>query len=174
MKTQTKIVNSACLAAGQKASGKVDLYWPLENEQDLKCKWAEDFSGGPVVKIACFQCRGFPGSSASKESTYKSGDSGVIPGLERSPGEGISYPLQFSWASLVAQFIKNLPAVWETWVQSLSWEDPLEKGMATSSNILAWKIPMDRGAWQAAVYGVANSRTCKELDTTEQLSTAQQ
>ena len=117
---------------------------------------------------------GFPGSSASKESTYKSGDSGVIPGLESSPGEGISYPLQFSWASLVAQFIKNLPAVWETWVQSLSWEDPLEKGMATSSNILAWKIPMDRGAWQAAVYGVANSRTCKELDTTEQLSTAQQ
>ena len=94
---------------------------------------------------------GFPGSSAGKESTYKSGDSGVIPGLERSPGEGISYPLQFSWASLVAQFIKNLPAVWETWVQSLGWEDPLEKGMATSSNILAWKIPMDRGAWQAAV-----------------------
>ena len=116
---------------------------------------------------------GFPGSSAGKESTYKSGDSGVIPGLERSPGEGISYPLQFSWASLVAQFIKNLPAVWETWVQFLGWEDPLEKGMATSSNILAWKIPMDRGAWQAAVYGVANSRTCKELDTTEQLSTAQ-
>ena len=102
---------------------------------------------------------GFPGSSAGKESTYKSGDSGVIPGLERSPGEGISYPLQFSWASLVAQFIKNLPAVWETWVQFLGWEDPLEKGMATSSNILAWKIPMDRGAWQAAVYGVAKSRT---------------
>ena len=69
--------------------------------------------------------------------------------------------------------VKNLPAVWETWVWSLGWEDPLENGMTTSSNILAWKIPMDRGACQVAVYGVANSKTCKELDTTEQLSTAQ-
>ena len=84
---------------------------------------------------------GFPGSSAGKESTYKSGDSGVIPGLERSPGEGISYPLQFSWASLVAQLKRNPPAMCETWVQSLGWEDPLEKEMATHSSILAWRIP---------------------------------
>ena len=52
----------------------------------------------------------------------------MIPGPGRSAGEGISYPLQYSWASLVAQLVKNLPAVWETWVRSLGWEDPLEKG----------------------------------------------
>ena len=69
------------------------------------------------------------------------GDPGSIPGLGISPGEGIGYPLQYSWASLVAQLIKNLPAMGETWVQSLDWEDPLEKGIATHSSILAWKIP---------------------------------
>ena len=68
-------------------------------------------------------------------------DPGLIPGLGRSPGEGIDYPLQFSWASLVAQLVKNPPAVQETWVQSLGWEDPLEEGKATHSIILAWKIP---------------------------------
>ena len=59
------------------------------------------------------------------------------------------------WASLVAQMVKNLPAMQETWVRSLGWEDPLEKGMATHSSILAWRIPMDRGAWRATVQGVA-------------------
>ena len=63
------------------------------------------------------------------------------------------------WVSLVAQLVKNPPAMWETWVQSLGWEYPLEEGMATHSSILAWRIPMDRGAWHAAVYGVAKSRT---------------
>ena len=58
----------------------------------------------------------FPGSSAGKESACKAGDPGLIPGLGRSPGEGIGYPLQYSWASLVAQLVKNLPAMWETWV----------------------------------------------------------
>ena len=62
-------------------------------------------------------------------------------------------------ASLVAQTVKNLPEMWETWVQSLDWEDPLEKGMATHSSILAWRIPMDRGAWRAAVHGVTKSWT---------------
>ena len=57
---------------------------------------------------------GFPGSSAGKESTYNSRDNASIPGLGRSPGEGIGYPLHYSWASLVAQMVKNLPAVWET------------------------------------------------------------
>ena len=65
----------------------------------------------------------------------------MILGLGRSAGEGIGYPLQYSWASLVTQLGKNLPAVWETWVQSLDWEDPLEKGKATHSSILAWRIP---------------------------------
>ena len=64
-----------------------------------------------------------------------------------------------STASLVAQMVKNPPAMWETWVQSLGWEDPLEEGMATHSGLLAWRIPMDRGAWRAAVHRVAKSRT---------------
>ena len=71
----------------------------------------------------------------------------MIPELGRSPGEEIGYPLQYSWPFLVAQLKKNLPAVWETWVQSLDWEDPLEKGMATHSSILGWRIP-----WTKEVY----------------------
>ena len=65
----------------------------------------------------------------------------MIPGSGRSPAEGIGYPLQYSWASLVAQLVMNLPEMQETWVQSLGWEDPLEKGTATHSNVLAWRIP---------------------------------
>ena len=62
-------------------------------------------------------------------------------------------------ASLVAQMVKNLPAMWETWVQSLRWKVPLEEGMATHSSTFAWRIPTDRGAWQAAVHVVAKSQT---------------
>ena len=62
-------------------------------------------------------------------------------------------------ASLVAQTENNLPEVWETWVRSLGWEDPLEEGMTKHSNILAWRIPMDTGAWQPIVHGVAQSGT---------------
>ena len=80
----------------------------------------------------------------------------MIPGSESSPGEGTDYPLQYSWASLVAQTIKNLPAMRETSVRSLGWEDPLEEGMATHSNIFAWRIPMDKGAWWTIVHEVAN------------------
>ena len=83
----------------------------------------------------------------------------MIPGSGRSPGEEIDYPLQHSWASLVAQMIKNLPAMWETWVRSLGWEDPLEEGMETHSSILAWRIPVDRGAWQDTVLEVTKSWT---------------
>ena len=83
----------------------------------------------------------------------------MIPGLGTSPGEGIGYPLQYSWASLLAQLVKNPPAMWDTWVQSLGWEDPLDKGMAIHSSILAWRTPMDRGAWWATVHGIAKSRT---------------
>ena len=67
------------------------------------------------------------------------------------------YYCTFIWASLVAQLVKNLPAMLETWVQSLGWEDPLEEGMATHSSTLAWRIPMDKGAWQLGVHGVAKS-----------------
>ena len=80
---------------------------------------------------------GFPDSSGDKESACNGEDPDSSPGLGRSTGEGISYPLQYSQASLVAQLVKNPPARWETWVQSLSWEDPLEKGKATHSSILA-------------------------------------
>ena len=66
------------------------------------------------------------------------------------------------WASLVAQMVKNLPAMQEIWVRSLGWEDPLEKGTATHSRILAWKISMDRGAWWATVHGVAKSQLMTE------------
>ena len=88
----------------------------------------------------------FLDGSAGKESTCNAGNAGSIPGSGRSPGEGIGYPLQYSWGSLVAQLliaqlVKNPPAMGETWVRSLGWEDPLEKGKATLSSILAWRIP---------------------------------
>ena len=102
---------------------------------------------------------GFPGGSDSKESTCNAGDPISIPGLGSSLGEGIGYPLQYSWASLVAQMVKNLPAIWETWVKSLGWEDPLEEDMATHSSILAWRIPMDRGDSWATVHVVTKSHT---------------
>ena len=82
----------------------------------------------------------FPSSLAGKESTCNAGDPSLIPGWGRSAGEGIGYPLQY-WASLVAQLVKNPPATPMTWVQSLDWEDPLEKGKATHSSILPWRMP---------------------------------
>ena len=83
---------------------------------------------------------GFPNSPVGRESVCNTGDPSSIPGLGRSTGERIGYPLQYSWASLVAQLVKNQPAMWETWVRSLGWKDPLEKGKATHSSILAWRI----------------------------------
>ena len=99
--------------------------------------------------------QGFPDSSVGKEFTFNAGDPSSIPGQGRSAGEGIFYPLQYSWASLLAQLVKNLPAKQETWVRFLGWEDPLEKEKATHSSILAWRI-----------YGLYS----QELDTTERLS----
>ena len=83
----------------------------------------------------------FPDSSTGEVSACNAGEPSSIAELGRSTGEGIGYPLQYSWASLVAQLVMNLPAVQETWVRSLGWEDPLEKGKATHSNIMAWRIP---------------------------------
>ena len=79
----------------------------------------------------------FPDSSVDKESTCNARDPGSIPGLGRSAEEGIGYPLQYSWASLVTQLVKNLPITQEF----LGWEDPLEKGKTTHFSILAWRIP---------------------------------
>ena len=102
---------------------------------------------------------GSPGGSAGKESTCNAGDPSSIPGSGSSLGEGIGYPLQYSWASLVAQTVKNLPVMQETWVWSLGWEDPLGEGMATHSTIFNWRIPMDWGAWWATVLRVTKSWT---------------
>ena len=87
---------------------------------------------------------GFPITSVGKETACNAEDPDLIPGLGRSPGEGIGYPCQYSWASLVAQLVKNPPAMWETRVLSLGWEDPLEKGMATHSSMLAWRMGSQR------------------------------
>ena len=84
---------------------------------------------------------GFPDSSAGKESACSAGDPGSIPGSRRPPGEGKGYPHQYSWAPLVAQLVKNPPAMQDTWVQSLGQEDPPEKGKATHSSIPAWRTP---------------------------------
>ena len=122
----------------------------------LAYPWPKDrITVGPQPLVS----KGFPGSSAGRESTCNSGDPGLIPGLGRSPGKGIGFPLQCSWASLVAQTVKNLPAMWETWVWSLGWEDRLEEVMATHSSILAWRIPMDRGDWWSTVHRVAKNLT---------------
>ena len=136
-----------------------------------KCEMAKTiiFSSNNNDLIFCFIMYfvwGFPDSSAGKESTCHAGDPGSIPELGRSPGEGIGYPLQYSRASLVAQMVKNLPAMRETWVQLLGWEDPLEE---------AWQpIPYSslenpHGQWRLASYSSPLSH--KEWDTTERLST---
>ena len=91
-----------------------------------------------------FLFKGFPGSSAGKVSACNAGDPDSIPGLGRSAGEGIDYPFKYSYASLVPPLAKNPPARWETWVQSLGWEDSLEKGKATQSSIQAWRIRWTR------------------------------
>ena len=87
------------------------------------------------------ETQAFPDNSVGKESTCNAGNPSLIPGSGRSAGEGIGYPLQCSWAPLVPQLVKNPPAMQETWVPSLGWEDPLEKGKATHSSVLAWRIP---------------------------------
>ena len=100
--------------------------------------------------------KGFPGSSAGKESACNSGDPSSTHRSGRSAGEWIGYPLEYSWTSLVAQTVKNPPAMQETWVQSLGWEDPLEKRTATHFSILAWRMP-----WMYSPWGY------EESDTTE-------
>ena len=95
----------------------------------------------------------FAGRSAGKESTCNTEDPDSIPGLGRSPGEGIGYPLQYSWASLVAKLAKNLPAMWETWVRSLGLEDspgegkgyPLQySGLGNSMDCIAHEVAKSR------------------------------
>ena len=106
-----------------------------------------------------YTLKGFPGGSAGKESACNAGDLDLIPGSGRCPGGGHGNPLQYFWASLVAQLVKNPPTVQEIWVRSLGWEDPLEEGMATHSSFLAWRIPMNRGGWRATVHSASKSWT---------------
>ena len=96
---------------------------------------------------------GFPDSSVGKESACNGGDPSLNPGSGSSPGEGIGYPLQYSWASFVTQLVKNPPIMRDTWVRSLGWEELLEKGKATHSSILACRLYSPWGR--------------KELDMTE-------
>ena len=101
---------------------------------------------------------GFLVKSVGKESTCHAGDTCLIPGLGRSAGEEIGDALQHSWASLVAQLVKNPPTMQKTWIQSLGWEDPLEKGKATRSSILAYSIP-----W--TVQSMRSQRVRQDRDT---------
>ena len=122
----------------------------------------------PLSALMCFIWFGkwgFPDSSAGKESACNARDPGLISGSGRSSGERIDYRLQYSWASLVAQMVKNLLAMWEIWVWSMCWEDLLEKGKATHSTILAWKIPWTEEPGGLQSMGLHGS------DTTEQLTT---
>ena len=129
----------------------------LTHSSAWRISWTEEPGGLQCVGL---QMVGHHWSdSAGKESACDAGHSGSILGLGRSPGEGIGYLLQYSWDSLVTQTVNNAPAMRETWVQSLGWEASLEEGVATHSSILAWRIPMDRGAWRATVHGVTKSRT---------------
>ena len=98
--------------------------------------------------------RSFTNSPAGKEPACNAGDPGLIPGSERSIAEGIDYPLQYSWASLVAHLAKNLPAMWVTWVWSLGWEDPLEKGKDYPLQYSGLENSMD-----CIVHGVSKNRT---------------
>ena len=107
---------------------------------------------------------GFPGSSAGKESACKAGGPSSIPGLGRFMGEGIGYPLQYSWASLVAQMVKNLPAVSETWVRSLGWEDPWRREWIPIPIIWSGEFHGQRSLAGYRPWGP------KESDMTEQLS----
>ena len=187
----------ACKNPSQIESHRIYLISPVSCDNTceilLTKKLTED-----LARFLFRASQGFSGSSAGKESICNAGDPSLITGWGRSTGEGIGYPLQYSWASLVAQTVriclqcrrhgfdpwvgeipwrrdrlptpvflgftgaqtvKNPPAMWETWVQSLGWEDPLEECRATHSSILAWRIPMDRVAWGTTVHGVAKSRT---------------
>ena len=135
------------MTKGKKPSlcGPFGQEWPLV----LGSKTSRSVCLSPCVRTRLhledycltYNSMGFPHSQVGKESTCNAGDPSSIPGSGRSAGERIGYPLQYSWASLMAQLVKNLPAMQETWVQSLDCEDPLEKGKATHSSILAWRIP---------------------------------
>jgi len=105
-----------------------------------RCNFELYFSNNELFWASFHVPFGFPDSSVGKEYACNARNPGLILGLGRSAGKGIGYPLLYSWASVVAQLVNNLPAMLETWVWSLGWEDLLEKGRATHSSILSWRI----------------------------------
>ena len=133
---------------------KVLLPFPSGLQVAHTCLFFVHFIVKPGLQRASLVAQLVKNLPAMQETLVRS-----IPGSGRSAGEGIGYPVQYSWASLVAQTVKNPPVMWETWVPFLGWEDPLEEDTATHSSILAWRLPMDRGAWRATVHGVADNRT---------------
>ena len=141
-------------------------YKKLNYNTELQYSVVSGIQQSDYIYIYIFS--GFPCSSADKESICNAGDPGSIPGKGRSLGERIGCPLQYSWASLVAQTIKNPPAMQETWVRSLGWEDPPKVGMAITPVFLPGEAHGQRSL-------AGNSPwSHKELDTTEWLSTTQQ
>ena len=120
---------------GEDIPGKGNSTWRIRETGRMLCVRAarEKHWGLGVWKLPC--------CSVGKESTCDAGNPSSIPELGKSTGEGRGYPFQYSWDSLVAQLVKNPPAMREAWVRFLGWEDPLEKGKATHSSILAWRIP---------------------------------
>ena len=126
------------------------------------CGFPQNGNGHFVTSLPCDYAKtmfGSPGSSAGKESTCSAGDSGSISGSGRSAGEGICYLLRYSWASLVAQLVKNPPAVQETWVQSLGWEDPWKREQLPTPVF-----------WPGEFQGLYSPWCHKESDTPEWLS----
>jgi len=114
----------------------VGMFYTMEMDKCYSPKRAFFFIAWELVVEHCF-----PGSSAGRKFDCNARDSSSIPRLGIFPGEGIGYPIQYSWVFLVAQTVKNLPAMKETWVWSLGWEDSPGEGTATHSSILAWIIP---------------------------------
>ena len=114
-----------------------------------------------VLIFVLFHIKGLPGSSAGKEPACNTGDPSSIPLLGRSTGEGIGYLLQYSWASLVAQLAKNLPAMQDTWVWSLGWEGyPKEvNGLPTQVNSYPLRYSGLENSMDCIVHGVAKCQT---------------
>ena len=137
-KQMRKIMLPAITCMNLKSSSETNYITAARQRRNEFCLPPSFFLLGPSTDLMIL---GFRHSSTGKESACNAGDRGSIAGSGISAGEGIGYPLQYSWASLVAQLVKNLPAMQETWVWSLGWENPLEKVKATHSSIVAWRIP---------------------------------
>ena len=131
----------------------------IDNKHMQPVNWITHSSDWTVIRAWV----DFAGSSAAEESTRNAGDPGSVPGSGRSLGEGIGYSTPAFMGFPGGSAVKHLPTMRETWVWFLGWEDPLEEGMASHSSILAWRIPIDRGAWQATVHEVAQSDMIEQL-----------